>query len=61
MTVTITIECNNAAFGDQPELEVARILRKQADDMEHSGRLRVFNKLYDINGNAVGSIELGDE
>lgn len=35
--ITITIETDNAAFEDYPASEVARILRKLADDIERDG------------------------
>lgn len=50
------IKLDNAAFGDEPEYEVARILKALADDVllsatgsTHSGKAR------DANGNVVGS------
>lgn len=48
----ITIRTDNAAFEDSPETEVARILRKLADDIEARG-LDSYT-LRDINGNRVG-------
>lgn len=54
MKVKITIMCDNAAFEDCPEDEVARILRTEADNMQHNG---LYNKIVlDLNGNRVGDI-----
>ena len=51
MTFTLKIECDNAAFADEPASEIAAILRKAA--------ARVANgeddfPLHDFNGNTVG-------
>jgi hypothetical protein len=62
MTVTVTItNTDNAAFGDDEtdaRAEAARIIRKAAEAIEQGsdrGRLR------DINGNSVGSFEVGGD
>lgn len=55
MAFTLTMATENAAFEDMPEYEVARILRKVADQIEDgdtTGRVR------DINGNTVGAYDL---
>ncbi|WP_372395284.1 hypothetical protein ABMY26_06660 (plasmid) [Azospirillum sp. HJ39] len=51
----MTIDTGNAAFGDAPEYEVARILRAIADKVE-GGWLE--GKAIDINGNTVGEFKL---
>lgn len=58
--VTIKINATNAAFGgDGHGCEVARILRKLADELENPTRLRVDpSPLYDVNGNKVGTCRL---
>jgi len=50
--ITITIETNNAAFDDDYEMEVARILKSAAvrSMLGRGGSL----PLRDINGNTVG-------
>lgn len=58
MTLIIRIKTANAAFGETPDdrlSEVARILRRLADDLESTtdGWPR---KLYDVNGNQVGTV-----
>jgi hypothetical protein len=54
--IIITIETVNAAFEENGIGEVARILRKLADDMEYceSAKMPVF----DINGNSCGKVEV---
>lgn len=54
MKVKIEIKCDNAAFEDAPEHEVARILREAAQRIEGGG-LSCF-PLFDYNGNKVGSV-----
>ena len=50
---TIKINTGNEAF-DQPSIEIARILRKLAKDVD----LGIFEgKIFDINGNTVGSFK----
>lgn len=56
--ITITIALDNAAFNDEgrhePGPELARILRRLADDLEDDNDPAV---LLDVNGNAVGRVE----
>lgn len=53
--IQITINTNNDAFEDNKHGEVARLLRKIADDLEHRSFAPVH--IMDINGNKVGTIE----
>jgi len=53
--VTIVIETENAAFADDPEMELARIFEKLADRLRMFGHLD--HSIRDINGNTVGRIE----
>ncbi len=57
--VKIIIETDNAAFGDDPGDELARILRRLAD-LYANGRLNADitheSPLRDANGNTVGSL-----
>lgn len=62
MKVKIIINVNgNAAFEESPSLEVARILGEVVKKIE-AGRLDIeigeAIKLFDINGNAVGTFEV---
>ena len=58
MKLTIKLTCDNAAFNDSgdPSDEVARILRKYAARIERDGV--VDSKLFDINGNTVGTVKV---
>lgn len=51
-TFNLTINIDNAAFDEEPALEVARILAVLADRIINSGYLNT--NLLDINGNVVG-------
>ena len=54
---TITIETGNAAF-EYAEYELARILRKYADEIENGSHIN--RPLFDINGNKVGAAAWDD-
>lgn len=57
MKITITIQTGNAAFEDgNSGSEVARILRKYADRIEHDEPDRC--NLLDVNGNTVGQVKV---
>lgn len=65
MTVTITIDCDNAAFEAHADLEVVRILRdlaRRIDDGEGTplGTSAYPLSLRDINGNTVGTMEVSE-
>jgi len=63
MTFTLKVDCDNAAFEDDPAPELARILREVADGIE-SGEPRFagwqgwFQTIHDVNGNDVGRFAL---
>jgi Zn-dependent M32 family carboxypeptidase len=54
----LTIETENAAFeGRGRDHELARILRRLADEIEREGAARLDGeKLRDVNGNTVGRV-----
>jgi hypothetical protein len=57
MKITIAFDMSNAAFdGDEPERELARLLRKFADRVESTGNLQ--QQLLDKTGNTVGQSEV---
>lgn len=61
MRVTITIDCDNAAFEADPGAEIARILRQLATDTVRTSEpydALDSRKLRDINGNTVGQVEV---
>ena len=51
----MTITCDNAAFDNNPYVELTRIMRQLADDMEKFGL--TDTRLSDLNGNIVGSAQ----
>jgi len=58
MKLQLAIKLDNAAFEDDNRgPEIARILRKLADEFEEYGHPH-FDGLYDINGNRVGAVEI---
>ena len=55
MKVEIIIQCDNEAFGDYPEFELARILLERGHKIRGAGPLgEGESKIMDINGNSVG-------
>lgn len=56
MTITIKIKTDNAAFEDNTGGEIARILRRYADEID--GMEPEEAKLLDYNGNTVGSVTI---
>jgi hypothetical protein len=52
---TLNIDCDNAAFGDEPENEIIRLLNEVA---ERLGRGFYSGKVRDVNGNTVGDFDL---
>ena len=62
MKFVLTVNCDNAAFCDEGEAttetaanELARILRKAADQIENGVPYDYFQTIRDINGNDVGA------
>jgi len=58
--VSIKISTANEAF-DVPGPEIARILRRIADDVEELMIANEARKLFDANGNTVGSFKYTEE
>lgn len=57
-TFTLTIDTGNAAFDPEPSSEIARILRKLADDLSDGLPLADpgdYRLPFDANGNPVGT------
>ena len=63
MKLKLDIDLSNAAFGEHPGEEVAAILRRFADQVQHYDNLRkisgTFMALNDHNGNTVGHVSMG--
>ncbi|WP_306017582.1 hypothetical protein [Oceanicaulis sp. MMSF_3324] len=64
MAITIHFKTGNAAFEDNPQAEIARVLRALADTIEadsgpdESGEFYAGWKVRDLNGNAIGEAEI---
>jgi hypothetical protein len=58
MKFTLEIDCDNSAFEPIPEAEVASLLRKLADQIEHEPPPW---PIFDINGNRVGTARFIEE
>lgn len=59
MKATLTISMDNAAFGDDPAAELARILRDLADRVERVNPENI--SVRDANGNKVGELTITDD
>jgi hypothetical protein len=57
MTITIVIQQDNAAFGDDPNVETLRILADLITRYQDSGE-PYETRLHDYNGNTVGSVRV---
>lgn len=57
MTIRITINTDNAAFEDDRDMEVCRILQAAARKIAVQGEYSF--PLHDINGNKVGQVSVG--
>jgi hypothetical protein len=58
MRFLVEIECDNAAFEDDPACEVANMLRKVARAVEKDGKWD--GRLADSNGNICGSYKYAE-
>jgi hypothetical protein len=54
MTTTVFFKCDNDCFLPDPGVEVARILRKLADQVEDGLNDSTKLTINDINGNKIG-------
>jgi hypothetical protein len=61
MKTIIKVNMDNAAFTDEEGTELARILRKLADNIDGGGLDELSNKLLkDINGNTCGTFKVSN-
>ena len=60
MKTILEINMDNAAFGERPATELARILRNIAQDVDEHCLQYVGDAVFaiDINGNSVGKLEI---
>lgn len=61
MIFRLFVHTDNAAFGDAPQWELARILRKVADRVEAGEDISHYLTILDVNGNDVGRFALKEE
>jgi hypothetical protein len=54
MKIIIEINMDNAAFEENPEVELARILAHMSERYKENN-VYAFSRIRDINGNTVGS------
>jgi hypothetical protein len=55
---SLSIACDNAAFDEDVKPELGRILRAIAARISEGGEFNEPVKIYDVNGNVVGSYVL---
>lgn len=61
MQINIQFRTDNAAFDEEPEIEVGRILEELAKMLRHDGVDRGSGiPLFDLNGNRVGEYTTAD-
>jgi hypothetical protein len=61
MKFTLEIQCDNAAFENDPAKEVARILREVAKQVGAYPAFPSVCKARDLNGNTVGTYGFSDD
>ncbi|MCZ2397899.1 MAG: hypothetical protein LC100_15325 [Chitinophagales bacterium] len=55
MKFNFYVYLDNAAFEDNPSIELARIMRETADKIEQSGEIpKYYQNVRDYNGNIIG-------
>lgn len=60
MQIKIVIDCINDAFNENPHIEISRILEELSVQVNCNGVYQE-QKIYDINGNKVGTISALEE
>ena len=59
MKCAIEISMDNAAFGDEPGIELGRILHDVADELSSLREEEIGTRnVRDVNGNAVGKVTI---
>lgn len=58
MRFALTVTCDTLAFEDNPEIELARILRDVAKRVSEQAEFKQV--VYDIDGNKVGATSFDD-
>jgi len=57
----LVINCDNAAFEDDPVAEIKEILKKAMQTLEREPDNPCYRTMFDTNGNDVGRFRLKDE
>lgn len=57
----LKLDCNNAAFDESPELEIARILGELSEKIRENGLTGFYQNIKEINGNIVGQYALKND
>lgn len=60
VTFKLEIACDNAAFEDEPHLQIADILRDVANRIANGGD-PIEGTVRDVNGNTVGRFRMVEE
>jgi hypothetical protein len=58
MRFRLNLECDNAAFADDMQFEIARCLRDVASRIERGEDCSKYRNILDANGNPVGTFAL---
>lgn len=62
MRFNLSMRVDNAAFSEDMNNEIARILRKIADKVEASGKsIYWYQDIFDVNGNNIGQFAVKDD
>lgn len=56
MDIKITMNCDNAAFEESPQIEIAEILKQLRLSIKENGI--VEKSILDTNGNVIGKLEV---
>lgn len=57
----LRFDCDNAAFEDGIEAEIASVLRELADRIERHEATGLYQNIRDTNGNVIGTFRLAEE
>lgn len=57
MDITVKINCDNSAFGNDPGYELSRIFKELAEKVLYDEK---YATILDINGNKVGELNSWD-
>ena len=58
MKFVLNLNCVNDVFQPDPRLEISRILRDVADQLDNGETADYFRTIFDANGNDVGRFKI---